>query len=428
MSYTAARTPILVLFATLAGAAVCSPAAAQGCPGVLRLPDDEDSLECTDEWVFNDKLDAEFGPDEVVYAGPDGNGFLFSGRGFAISGSGPIEVTFIIRDSFSGSGEIDEDEWSPETEDERFEGWGWELAVTDEMKTASKSVPVGTIYRMLLRDPEDYFIAIDYFLRGPSVIDEKTAAFAHYRDFNLTIILRRITRTCSMWANVSGDVNDTFFGDVAYYNFAVDGMFVDPGILRMMGVDPDSTPEGGDSFSAFIKKETRATGNFALSLRDFKLNQEFDTLSEKGDAVQALLGLGNSKDVEAVRQVVGMLNNQFALSMSALLDSLPKPGEGGETSAVTIELTGVTATVGAVAEGGRIPFELVPGTPSAATLLLAVDKPRNLVYGTFLGDLYTKGPYTLPSVPDPRQLHVHVEANFTALEGQNTCVMAAQPG
>jgi hypothetical protein len=114
--------------------------------------------------------------------------------------------------------------------------------------------------------------------------------------------------------------------------------------------------------------------------------------------------------------------------MSALLDSLPKPGEGGESSSVTIELTGVRATVGAVAEGGRIPFELVPGTPSAATLLLAVDNPRNLVYGTFLGDLYTKGPYTLASVPDPRQLHVHIEANFTALEGQNTCVMAIQPG
>ena len=84
-----------------------------------------------------------------------------------------------------------------------------------------------------------------------------------------------------MWARVSGDVNDTFYGDVAYYNFAVDGMFVDPELMRLMGVDPDSTPEGGDSFSAFIKRETRTTGNFALSLRDFKLDQEFDTLSER---------------------------------------------------------------------------------------------------------------------------------------------------
>jgi len=83
--------------------------------------------------------------------------------------------------------------------------------------------------------------------------------------------------------------------------------------------------------------------------------------------------------------------------------------------------------VGAVASGGRIPFELVPGTPSAATLLLGVDGPRDLVYGTFLGDLYTKKAYTLPAVPDPRQLHVHVEANFTALQGQTTCVEAMQP-
>jgi hypothetical protein len=278
---------------------------------------------------------------------------------------------------------------------------------------------------MLLRDPEEFVLGAHYFVWGPN--PEYASLYELDHDFDLRIILRRVTRTCSMWASVSGDVNDTYYGDVAYYNFAVDGMFVDPDLIRLMGVDPDAAPEGEDSFSAFIKKETRTTGNFALSLRDFKLDQEFDTLSEKGDAVKALLGLGNSKDVETVRQVVGMLNNQFALSMSALLDSLPKPGEGGENSAVTIELTGVRATVGAVAEGGRIPFELVPGTPSAATLLLAVDKPRNLVYGTFLGNLYTKKAYTLPAVPDPRQLHVHVEANFAALQGQTTCVEAMQP-
>ena len=99
------------------------------------------------------------------------------------------------------------------------------------------------------------------------------------------------------------------------------------------------------------------------------------------------------------------------------------------TVAVTIELTGVRATVGAVAEGGRIPFELVPGTPSAATLLLAVDKPRNLVYGTFLGDLYTKKAYTLarrarPSAaPRPRGGQLHRTAGSDDLRGGHAAAL-----
>jgi hypothetical protein len=415
MSPTIARVPTLVLSAVLAGA-VWAPAAAADCPSRLQLAEDEDVRECTDEniveWMRRSGLKRPY------YDDPSGVGFVRRGPEYAITGSGPIEVVFILREKAA----------------DEMEG-GFELAVTDELKLTSSSRRVGTMYRMLLRDPEEFILGAHYFVWGPN--PEYASLYELDHDFDLRIILRRVTRTCSMWASVSGDVNDTYYGDVAYYNFAVDGMFVDPDLIRLMGVDPDAEPEGGDSFSAFIKKETRATGNFALSLRDFKLDQEFDTLSEGGDAVAAMLGIGDPKDQEVVRQVVGMLNNQFALSMAAAVDSLPKPGSGAEKSEesgkkprgkpVRITLTGVTATVGAVASGGRIPFELVPGTPSAATLLLAVDGPRDLVYGTFLGDLYTKKAYTLPAVPDARQLHVHVEANFTALEGQNTCVMAKQP-
>lgn len=408
MRQSTARSSLSILFLVCMAAASVSSVAAQECPvsGDLELPDGQDRWDCTITgfigWLQSPGIDpdARLGRKRGGTLGaPTGDGYFRYGLPVTVSGSGPIEVIIKLR----------------ETTNDDVPG-GYELGIAEEESPRAPN-RVGTLYRALLYDPDHYEIGLHYFVRGST--PEDVMAYEKDHDFDLRILLRRVPRYCSMWARVSGDVNGAFYGDVAYYNFAVDGVLVDKEMLRalgQLGITTDS--EGEDSFAAFLQREMGGTDNFALSLRDFKVDQEFDTVSSSADPGVELFGFGDEKNQDVLRQVAGMLNGQFALGLSGVVtESTDKEGKVTRSA----QISDLRATVGAVAGGDRIPFELIPGKSSATLTLLEHPSP-DLVWGTFVGDLYTDGEYTLPNVPDPRQLHVHVEANFTALEGQVTCV------
>lgn len=419
-----------VLFITLllglAWAAVNPTAAvAQDCdgweggpvvPGVFKLvlPDGQDTLTCNgtasvlgEDSVYDDQaLLKDFTEYGIGFPGPE----------FRLSGSGAIEFIATIQHA----------PITPPEDLSRLTRLEFQLA------------PHGTptkVYRLIFNDPNDERISLRYVamadyaikakpgvsLSGPSL---NWAVFGPELSFisealpqvKVTITVRRIRTDCSMWATVSGDVNDTFYGDVAYF---MEG-HVDPELMKILGQWIGE--EANKDFEAFLEKELGPTGgdsdgaggnHFTLTLQDFKIGRELppptgDDPAE--DPVLGLLGVGDSGTNEALRQVVGILAGQFALGIN-VTDMTEGPRLERK-----VQVNEVRATVGARDEGDRIPFDVVDN----AELNVFVMPESDAIYGTFSGDLSTRKSYALPGVK-ARQLQVHIEANFTALRGQTTC-------
>lgn len=369
--------PILLalLVAAAVGAARPTEAMAQDCPQVLTLPDDQESLSCTiEDWARGQPADPW-----RLYT----DGVVLSERGFLIVGSGPVEVIFTLEERI----EDDVPAW-------------FELAVSDNDLVMKR---VGKVYRVLLQDPDSHRIDMSLLVTGTAGQSYEGARLYQLNNTaDLKVLVRRIPMQCSMWARVSGDVNDTFYGDVAYYMHSTSGVMVDPEQMAMFGLlmgedmanefakvlaeemqDPDKKEEGD---------ENKGAEKFMLVLQDFKLDQETD------DALE----------------VFGILAGQFSLGITADL----VPSEDPQKAKLLIDE--VTATVGVHDLGDRVAFESIESTGPKPALTILQYEGTDLAYGTFSGDLSTRQSYSLDGAPS-RQLHINIEANYTALKGQYTC-------
>lgn len=373
------RPILLALFlGTVLAAARPPEAVAQDCPQVLALPDDQESLSCTiEDWGSDDPLFFE------LYT----EGFALSERPILISGTGPIEVIFTLEER------IEDD----------LPAW-FELAVEHAVPGKSGIKKVGKLYRVLLQDPDPELMRMTLLvtgLAGESL--EGARLYTLNNKADLKVIVRRLPMQCSMWARVTGDFTGTFFGDVAYYMHSTDGIMVDPEQMamftRLMGEemaaqfgkvlaeemqDPDAKEEGD---------ENKGAEKFMLVLQDFKLDQETD-------------------DPLAVYAAIA---GQFSLGITADL----VPSEDPAKAKLLIDE--VQATVGAIeGSGDRMLFESIEATGPEPALTILPYGGTDLAYGTFSGDLTTRGKYSLDGAPS-RRLRVHIEANYTALKGQYTC-------
>lgn len=386
----------ITLFLGLAWAAVNPTAAvAQGCPTIggpassapieLVLPDGQDTLTCTG-------APSMLGHEAVITE----YGIAFPGPVYSLSGSGAIEFIVTIQHKPMGDG-----------------GGGW-----IEFQLFPHGTPT-RVYRLVFKDPNKEEISLRYIMTGdvargegqapPDFKENMGNALSHVK---VTITLRRIRTECSMWATVSGDVNGTYYGDVAYF---MEG-HVDPELMKILGQWIGE--EANKDFEAFLKKELGPTGgdsdgaggnHFVLTLQDFKIGGGLPSATG-GDPVAGLLGVGDSGTNEALRQVVGILAGQFALGIN-----VTDMTEGPKLER-KVQVNEVRVTVGARDEGDRIPFDVVDN----AELNVFVIPESDAIYGTFSGDLSTRKSYTLPGIK-ARQLQVHIDANFTALRGQTTC-------
>lgn len=409
----------ITLFLGLAWAAVNSTAAvAEECPGGnlphepvdLVLPEGQDALTCTTSaWWLTDSENSPFPPRRPYIIATE-HGMMYRGPVYSLSGSGAIEFIVTIQHPHLGEGVFFEFQLFPDGTPTR-------------------------VYRLLINDPNEKKIPLSYILmiNGSSWEDYWTFAdpdsedtFSDWAWGNLlvpgvprtkvTITLRRIRTECSMWATVSGDVNGTFYGDVAYF---MEG-HVDPELMKILGQWIGE--EANKDFETFLKKELGPTGgdsdgaggnHFTLTLQDFKIGRELPPPTgddPAADPVLGLLGVGDSGTNEALRQVVGILAGQFALGIN-VTDMTEGPRLERK-----VQVNEVRATVGARDEGDRIPFDVVDN----AELNVFVIPESDAIYGTFSGDLSTRKSYTLPGIK-ARQLQVHIDANFTALRGQTTC-------
>jgi len=438
---------LALLVGTAAGAAWSPPAAAQECPDAvinpkvgivwpLELPDGQDSLECTiDDYIsqMNQLTIPIRGSDYGAFS--DFRDLLEDGYlreitlDALVSGSGPIELIATL-----------DPDWDR-----------YELVTSTD---AGGEVRSRTLYRVILYDPDLYKIGLTYFVRAeiPEAPtweqehkqneDDFTWELEH--DFNLRIVLRRLPMQCSMWASVSGDVNGTFYGYVAYYLHSTNGVMVDPegmaALGQLMGMGSEeigAAPETADDFADFMAKEAaKARGqeqggkgdgkkqgeSMLLALQDYKLDQELPYEPDADPGVE-LFGLGDPNDPDAqahqdaLRKVAGIFTGGFALGIQGHLIADTAKG-------AVFEIESVRATVGASDFGDRIVFELLEGQ-SGAALTMDPYQGGDLAYGTFKGDLYTRGEYSLADGPSHR-LHVHIVANYTALPGQYTCVKVMQ--
>lgn len=416
----------ITLLLGLAWAAVNpTAAAAEECPGApptstpieLVLPEGQDTLTCTTSawWLMED------GGTDYPYSSPTSiiateHGMMYRGPVYSLSGSGAIEFIVTV-------------EHTPKFE---FETHALDIQLFPDAAPTR-------VYRLVFTDPDEVEIPLRYIATMDGSWEDywanvKPYAMQYSNQITLsdwvwiallrhavprtkvTITVRRIRTECSMWATVSGDVNDTFYGDVAYFMQGT----VDPEMMKILGQWIGD--EANKEFEAFLKKELGTPGgdsdgaggnHFVLTLQDFKIGGGLPSATGDDpaeDPVLGLLGVGDSGTNEALRQVVGILAGQFALGIN-----VTDMTEGPKLER-KVQVNEVRATVGARDEGDRIPFDVVDD----AELKVFVLPESDAIYGTFSGDLSTRKSYTLPGIK-ARQLQVHIDANFTALRGQTTC-------
>lgn len=262
----------------------------------------------------------------------------------------------------------------------------------------------------------------------------------------LVMTVRRILQPCWMTAWVTGDVAEPrfFHGDVAWFRTSdervKEGMMVgtvgdtelaetfefDEPPSRDAALDlaerlglisaeereeaatdpeedaaPDEPDEEPETFSQWMQEELRPDegedgDNFGLNLVALDLDANPGT-----DAAAA-----------------AMLSSAFTLTLSAgLMDYGPDEDSGG--AEIEFRPSLVQATVGLGDKGGnRIGF----GLGSLSGAFATAGESGNFIVGFLVGELETKGPYTLEGVTDsPRKLKIGVLAKFAARRGAFSC-------
>lgn len=297
-------------------------------------------------------------------------------------------------------------------------------------------------------------------------------------DWSCDIIVRveRIKNRCSMSASVSGDVNGTVYGDVAYFNTfekgapLTTGSYADSemhemlqgwaGAMGDMAVlmgdlvdkeDLDRLKRNEQGFS--VAQEDLARGQaelfsrggdkFGLTLADSKFDAPTPTLEDGamsdgvkehldvagiaagGGDIEGMLGsllsaavggLGNmqkSGQLGTVAQGIDAMAGMFTLEASAPGHYVAAPGG----AMINLPLSSLVVAPGAIDDVGRIPFiySKKDGVGHANLNIFPVNE--NFFFGQVVGELYTEGTYSNLG----RKGKITVVANFTALRGANAC-------
>ncbi len=299
-------------------------------------------------------------------------------------------------------------------------------------------------------------------------------------DVTMTVVMQRVKQYCTMSANVTGDINGHYFGDVAYFNYhtmgvaegmaggsmgdrdgwkAVDALFgMDdpnseceslikfaekfggeiPAKCRSQAEDADdenSNPPpggGGESFSDAMKREMapedgEGSDDFGLSLVDMKLEDRTrfaHDLSKTPFEKARVEGAG----LEGLRALTGA---GFTLNLSGSL-----AGSG------IVEVSTLTVTAGAMTDVGAIKFQLADGGVHRVKLENVKDATgataSGYVVGTIYADLESEVRVAVPGItysPEDvrtedgrnpglpsRKLKIHVAARFGAREGSMSCM------
>lgn len=299
-------------------------------------------------------------------------------------------------------------------------------------------------------------------------------------DWSCDIVVRveRVKNRCSMSARVSGDINGSVYGDVAYFNTFEQGVplttgsYADPEMHQMLQEwagsmgdraewmaaqghpldkeDVERLKRNDDGVSEAQKElfagqaELYQVGGdkFGLTLADTKFDAPTPTLEDgaMSDAVKEHLDIARSAagqgDVEgALASILGALGGALGdAQKSGQLDALGQgigamaglftleasaPGNYPDVphSSITLPLSSLVVAPGAIDDVGRVPFiySKEHGVGQATLEIFPVD--QNLIFGKVSGELYTEGTYSNLG----RKGRIKVEAHFVALRGVNSC-------
>lgn len=388
--YTRSRSVSVlgVVLLAMVGAAQAAPCSLDTIE--LLLPDDEDSK----SWS------ADYSPD-----------FLMQNFGVGAGGARPAESPDVVTVEcarVSGSGALGLEI--------RLEGPADQPELIELLVNSVRGNP----YREVLTSnpvlPYEVRLAFntDFFER---VITSKSGSKLHLGPYELTITLKRLKDTCAMSAEVTGDVNGYYFGDVAWFLANEKGVVMDPELAGALGDLGDLA--GGVIDSAHeLGYEVPAPPSPSadeLSFEEF-VARELKKEQAKGPAVwgsQFVLGLRDMKrqqgDLAALSAISG-----FSLGLGA---TPTKAARDAHQTRMHAQAHAVTVTLGILA-ADQVPFELAPGQTSLIDVYFLND---DFIVGSLDVNLATKGAYTIPGIADGRQLKVHVKAKFAAMRGQATC-------
>lgn len=263
-----------------------------------------------------------------------------------------------------------------------------------------ETIDWGAYRRLYVAEDDEIWFSVDGYATPDELYFTDEGRDARAYECVLTIALSRVYDRCSLYATVSGDVNGSFFGDVAYFNTYDEAVPVplDPGTMGLLedllGMaapppDPDNPgpvqqPSFADALAAWAAEDTEPSpmsGRFNLS------------------ASNVLFGDGD-------------FGGTGMFSFSAVGPGVVDVGE-----AIAVPLTYVAALPGALdANFGGAKFLWSEGQPGSATLYL-MGATENMLVGMFEADLFTEREYSPPG----RRLQIKLEARFLAQRGALAC-------
>ncbi len=247
-----------------------------------------------------------------------------------------------------------------------------------------------------------------------------------------------------MTASVSGDINNYFSGDSAYFN-AVEHPVKKGGMVGTIGEEQtremldgfgsvDITREGALDLAAQLGFIDEEEAEEAAENTEVEGGNQEEEQAESGDFsewVEQQLRAENPDEgdnfglnLASIRADVtpkneegawGMFLGAFSMSISGRIDQFD------DQQRFSVMPSLVMTAVGLSDKGGdRISFEMQEGNPLE---IVAKKDSNDFITGTIKGELQTKGPYTLEGVTDkPRKLKITIDANFAARRGSLSCM------
>ena len=231
----------------------------------------------------------------------------------------------------------------------------------------------------------------------------------------LVVSLRRVTDYCSMWAHVSGDVNRTAFGDVAYYNVFEEG--VREGMASGTALDPGANEalEGLLGFAEFIQNELDlpvedASGEEKSGTDDSE-DWDISGTDTFGLSLAEVDMEGDPQATGGIMGAIGVLGESFSLGASGVSSKVDDT-----TGSYDVTISSIRVAPGVLdANVSGVKFLYEPGLPGKASLDIK-DEGGGVISGKLDAVLYTEKPYN-----NGRKLRIRVLAKFVALEGAYSC-------
>jgi hypothetical protein len=256
------------------------------------------------------------------------------------------------------------------------------------------------------------------------------------------IVRARRPPACTMWAQTTGAVHHTAFGDFAYFNTFENGVpittgtIADPGMHELLG-DFVGLMEGmsemmedealaGEDVAPSVEPGTPTGAGAMQQMRDEMFGEGGDTfgltLTDLNAEAAAPDPDGWGRDLKELAQGVSVLAGSFTLEASAAggLEFLESPNqsidlETGAGSIMTVPLSSLRVVPGGL-DGNlnRVPF-VYDGTQGSAILIIN-EYDEDYIVGQVGGELFTETEY------DGRKLSIQVAATFAASRGFRSCV------